>query len=129
MDGKAESYVLSESFGKYCPAGNYLQSTSNLLLMIFSLSVVHAFTPFGQPLKIYSRHGGASSRIRVTMQAAKQPVLTKDLFDKLDRDRSGTIDLSGSKKVHKAMINISVPAALAFSANKLLFSSRPTIDL
>ena len=32
------------------------------------------------------------------MQAAKLPVLTKDLFDKLDRDRSGTIDLSELKE-------------------------------
>jgi len=32
------------------------------------------------------------------MQAAKGSVLTKDLFDKLDRDRSGSIDLSELKE-------------------------------
>jgi hypothetical protein len=68
-----------------------------VFVALASLSAAHAFSTFGQPLKIYSRQG-ATSRFGVTMQAAKLPVLTKDLFDKLDRDRSGTIDLSELKE-------------------------------
>jgi hypothetical protein len=68
-----------------------------VFVALFSLSAAQAFTPFGQPLKMYSRQG-ATSRFGVTMQAAKLPILTKDLFNKLDRDRSGTIDLSELKE-------------------------------
>jgi hypothetical protein len=74
------------------------------LLVLFSLSAAHAFAPFGQPLKLQSRNGAASTRIGITMQATKIPVLTKDLFDKLDRDRSGTIDLSELKEGEQRFI-------------------------
>jgi hypothetical protein len=69
----------------------------NLFLILVGLTAAHAFAPCGQPLKIFSRRS-ASSRPGLTMQAAKLPILTKDLFDKLDRDRSGTIDLSELKE-------------------------------
>jgi len=44
-------------------------------------------------MKLNARSHIAMSRNQITMQASKSPLLTKDLFDKLDKDRSGTIDL------------------------------------
>ena len=44
-------------------------------------------------MKLNARSHVAMSRNQIIMQASKSPLLTKDLFDKLDKDRSGTIDL------------------------------------
>ena len=65
------------------------------------------------------------------MQAAKMPVLTKDLFDKLDRDRSGTIDLSelkeGMKPSHRNKCDRLFESIVLDHDNHIL-SSRTTIN-
>ena len=70
--------------------------------MLVGLIAVQAFAPLNAPGAMKRSHrANTCSRIGVSMQETNSIRLTKDMFKTLDKDRSGTIDLSELKEALK----------------------------
>ena len=84
------------------------------LLLLAGLAVAHAFAPLNVPFGL-KRHGRASAckSLCLSMQATKTSLLTPDLFNKLDKDRNGSIDIVELKEALGQQSSSEISALMA----------------